>query len=189
MRASRRTGSHPGRTPSAATRGLAALGRGSARWLGGVLVTVEQRLGRLPGDDRVGGAIGGALVLVALLPDAAVDVHTCALLDDVGRFMRGGVEVRRLAERDVVAGGERRRAHARARLGRRPADVRLDPGHVVTAEQALDPIEVGQRRRRTRDALGGERLDIARRRLVLTASVAAGSALTTSATGAPGSPA
>ena len=83
------------------------------------------------------------LVRVPLVPDAALQLHTAALLDDVRR----GVQAWRARERDVIAGrvslGTGTDRGARGCSG--TPDVSFDAADIVSAEQALDPIEVRQR--------------------------------------------
>lgn len=67
-------------------------------------VAIEQPLGRLALDHRVGDLVGVLLVSVALFADPARERNAAALLDDVRRLVRGGVEIGRACERDVIAG-------------------------------------------------------------------------------------
>jgi hypothetical protein len=89
-----------------------------------------------------------ALVDVAGRADAALEVDAGALLNDVRGLVRGGVEIRRAGERDVVAAREAGGAHVVAGLPGGAVGVRLDAGDVEPAERALDRVEVGQARAR-----------------------------------------
>src|SRR5438552_2162589 len=81
-------------------------------------------------------SIGVALVRIARLADAAVEIHALRLLDDVRGLVRGGVKIGRAIEHHVVAGRIRVCAHRPRAVA---ADVRLDPRHVVVgAERRLD---------------------------------------------------
>jgi hypothetical protein len=67
------------------------------------------------------------------------------LLDHVGRFMSGGVESWRRAERDTGAGRVGFGPQRVARVAGGASDLRLDLGHVVAAKGPLDDIAMGQR--------------------------------------------
>jgi hypothetical protein len=116
---------------------------------------IEQRLGRAPGDHRIGDGVGMALVCIAGLTDAALELDTRALLNHVGRLVGHGVQVGVAAEHDVVAGGVGRSADvARARccFG---SEMGMHPRNVVAAERPLDRVGVGQRRTGTCGAARG----------------------------------
>jgi len=127
-----------------------ALHRASCRRTGAG-VGIEQPLGGLALHHHRRDLVGVALVRVARLADAALELDTAALLNDVGSLVRRGEQVGALAEHDVVAGRVGVRAHrvgGRARLG---PDVGLHRRDVVPAERALDHAVVRQRRARCRD--------------------------------------
>jgi hypothetical protein len=85
------------------------------------------------------------LVRVSLVSDAALQLHAAALLDDVSRLVRRGVQAWRARERDVIAGRVRLGTDRGARGCSGTPDVSFDAADIVSAEQALDPIEVRQR--------------------------------------------
>ena len=107
---------------------------------------VEQRRSRLAGDHPIGDRIGMALVFIARRADAPLELDATALLDDVGRFVRSGVQVGPTAEDDMVAGGIGIGVHGARRSGSLRACVCLDRRDVVPAEQTLDGIAVRQMR-------------------------------------------
>jgi hypothetical protein len=84
------------------------------------------------------------LVCVAGLADAPLELHAAALLHDVRGFVCRGVEARGRGERNVVPDRVGFGTDRAARDRGRSADVRLDAADVVPAEQALDPVHVGQ---------------------------------------------
>jgi hypothetical protein len=106
---------------------------------------IEQRLGAPTCDDAVGDGISVALIDIAGLADATLEVNTRALLDDVCGLVCRGVKTRRACERDVVAGCERFGAHCFAGISRVLIEVGLHAGDVVEAEQMLDDVDVRQR--------------------------------------------
>jgi hypothetical protein len=55
---------------------------------------IEQRLGRLAGDDPIRYRVGVSLVGVARLANASLELHTTLLLNDVSGLVRRRVEVR-----------------------------------------------------------------------------------------------
>jgi hypothetical protein len=122
---------------------------------------IELGRGRLALDHQIGNRVGVLFVGVAVVADAAGEMDPGALLDDVRRLVRCGVEIGRRGERGRVAGRIGARAHRARRLPRRAADERADPGHVVSAERALDLIEVRQRLGAALQAELGRRVDIA----------------------------
>ena len=121
----------------------------------------QELLGRLAAHHGVGDGVGVLFVVVAGLADAALEVDAGPLLDHVGGLVGRGVEIRRAAEGDVVAGGEGGRAHAACRGGRRTIGVGLHAADVVVSERRLDLIEERQRPAAAGDALGGERAHVA----------------------------
>jgi hypothetical protein len=142
-------------------------------------VAVEQALGRLALDHGVGDCVGVLLVGISDLADPALQVHAGALLHHVRRLVRRGVEVRRAAERDVIAGGVGLGADRLAGLPGRAADVGLDAADVVTAECGLDAIDVGQFARRLCQAGLGRGVDV----VVLRGRLAVGPSLDGGAVG------
>ena len=127
-------------------------------------VLAQQRLARLALDDKVGDLVGVALVRIAGLADAALELHAAALLDDVGGLVGGGVEVRLAAERDVVAGGEGVGAHGLGAGRGSLVGVGDDLADVVAAEGALDLIDVGKRPAGAAGAVGRGGVDVAQGR-------------------------
>jgi hypothetical protein len=105
-------------------------------------VLIEQQLRRSAGDHRIRDLVGVPFVGVAGLADSALQLDATALLDDVRGLVRRSVEIRRVSERDVIAGGERLRSHRGSALARGRARVPLDVRDVVVAEGALDRVEV-----------------------------------------------
>ena len=128
--------------------------------VGPARVLIQQRLGRLAADDRVGDLVGVLLVGVADLADAALAVEVgstaAALLHRVRGFVGAGVHVGRAVEGNVVAGRVRHRADPLGRLARRAAEVGDHAAHVVAAKRRLDTLLVRQRLARVRDARGGD---------------------------------
>jgi hypothetical protein len=66
---------------------------------------IEQRLGALAANDRVGHGIGVLLVSVTGGADAALELNAAALLDNVRRLVRDRVQVGAAAKDHVVPGG------------------------------------------------------------------------------------
>jgi hypothetical protein len=80
--------------------------------------------------------------LVALLADAALQLHAAPLLHHVRCLVGRGVQVGLRRKADAVAGGEGRGAHRRARLGGATAYVRLDAADIVPTERVLNAVGV-----------------------------------------------
>ena len=106
---------------------------------------IEQRLGRLAGDHAIGDRVGMAFVAIAGLADAALQVNAAALLDDVRRLVRRGVQRWCAVECDVIARRERLGAHRARALAGGAIGVRRDPADVVAPERLLDLREIRQR--------------------------------------------
>jgi hypothetical protein len=99
------------------------------------------------------------LVRVADLADAALELDAALLLDHVGRLVRGGEQIRRPRERDLIAdrvrvGTHRLRARGRGRVG-----VGAHRRDVVPAKERLDRVEMGQRAGGSAGAGGGRPVD------------------------------
>jgi hypothetical protein len=75
---------------------------------------IEDCLGAIAANDTVGHRVGVQFVRVADLANAAFELDAAALLDDVRRLVRRGVEAGRSGEPDRVAGSEGGRAIRRA---------------------------------------------------------------------------
>jgi hypothetical protein len=101
-----------------------------------------------------------ALVRIARLAHAALQLHAAALLHHVRRLVRRRVQAGRAGERDVRAGGVGLGAHRLRRGLRRAAHVGRDAAHVVAAERPLDLLAVRQRPPAAGDALRGRSLDL-----------------------------
>ena len=120
---------------------------------------VEQRLGRAASDHAISDPICVLLVAVTGAADATGELDAAALLHHVRCLVGRGVEIRRAAERDAVAGRIGRRSDRGGRLGRDTADRGLHATDVVTPERLLDHRRVRQRTRGIAYACGGRRVD------------------------------
>jgi len=90
------------------------------------------------------------LVRISDVADAALQLHAAALLHHVRGLVSHGVQIRALAEHDVIARGVRAGTHRlRTRRGFGPR-VRPDLRDVVSAECALQPVGERQAARRRR---------------------------------------
>jgi hypothetical protein len=97
-----------------------------------------------------------ALVRVARLIDASKELNPTALLHDMRRLVRSGVEIRRLVERNRVAHSERSRAERMRSLAGGWAVVRRDSRNVMTTEAALDLVEVRELAATARQRAAGD---------------------------------
>jgi hypothetical protein len=120
---------------------------------------IERRLGGRALDNEIRHRVGVLLVDIAFLADATEELDTRALLYHVCRLVRCGVQAGRGSERDLAPARVGLRADRAARSGRLAADVGLDTADVVSAEQTLDLVAVGQRATGAGDALLGGAVD------------------------------
>jgi len=81
-----------------------------------------------------------ALVGIACLADATLELNAGPLLHDVRGLMGSGVQVRGAAEHDVTAVSIRRRPHSCVRFSGCAVLVRADRAHIVATERPLDPV-------------------------------------------------
>ena len=88
-----------------------ALDRLRGAWAAASAPLVEEILGRLTGDDSIRDGVGMTLVGVASCADAALEVDTSALLNNMRGFVRHDVE---------VGAAPRGRRDCRSRMHRRP---------------------------------------------------------------------
>ncbi len=104
------------------------------------------------------------LVRIARLTHTVLDLDPAALLNHVSRLVGGGVQVRRLAKGDVVAGRERFGTQRVGGLDCTSSDVRARAAHVVASERTLDRLGMWQRLRSPRHAGRGDLSSVAVRR-------------------------
>ncbi|XXT97043.1 hypothetical protein WMF20_45160 [Sorangium sp. So ce834] len=114
---------------------------------------IQQGLGRLPADDRIGHLVGLPLVPISGLADPAVELNSRLLLHDVRRLVRRKPQVGRRTERDAIAQRERARPQPRRGAARSAVAARANMTDVVAAERLLD-----RRRERQRCGRGGHPL-------------------------------
>lgn len=95
-------------------------------------------LGGAPADHRIRDLVSMLLVFIAWCVDPTLERDALSLLDHVRRFVRRGVQVRRVRERDVVAVGERTRAEGGGGAAGGVAGVSADVRDVVLSERRLD---------------------------------------------------
>lgn len=115
---------------------------------------IEQGLGGFAGDDAVGHGVCMLLVRIAGPANAALQLHTGALLHDMRGLVRGGMQVGCMCECNAITGGVRVGPHRSGTLGSRATDVRAYVTHVVVAEHALDAFSMWQLGARTARAVG-----------------------------------
>jgi hypothetical protein len=120
---------------------------------------VEESLGRLAPHHEIRDRVGVTLVGVTDLPDTGLKLHAASLLDDVGGFMRGGMQARRAGKRDVLPRRERLGAHRLCRMSCARVAVSLDRADIVAPEQLLDGRQMRQRGTSATGATRGRLVD------------------------------
>jgi hypothetical protein len=110
--------------------------------------SIQEVFGRLTLNDSICDRVRVLLVRVTRSAvEPALRSNSTALLDDVRRLVRHGVQRRRFAAQcDVLAVRVRFRAESVGGRVDAVACVRSDASNVVTTEAALDLLEVWQRR-------------------------------------------
>jgi len=110
----------------------------------------------------MGNGIGVALEGVARLAHAVVQTNTCALLHDVRRLVRRGVQRRAAAERDVFTPSKGHRAQLAVGLACLRPQVSPYAGHIVGAEGLLNGGEERQGLRAAAHSFGSGVVDLYR---------------------------
>ena len=116
---------------------------------------VEEILSRAVGDDAVGDQVCVALKGVSGTVEEAGGAKTGALLDRMRGFMGCGMEVRRVAKGDAVAGGVCACSYGACCKCGGWIEVGPDGIETVFAEGALDRFAMGQRMPATCYSFGG----------------------------------
>jgi hypothetical protein len=107
------------------------------------LIRREQVHRRLAAPDTFGYRIGVHFVSVASRTDPALELHAAALLHHVRRFVRRGMHVRLLTERNVISSRVGACTDRCGCIARRSTEVRLNAGHIVVGpKRTLDAVEV-----------------------------------------------
>ena len=97
-------------------------------------------------NDEISDGIGVSLIrVITAAVDTIFEVHACSLLDDVGRFVRGCMQIGAVGKPNAIPGRIRGGAELTRRFGGRSADLRANVRHIVLAEALLNSVEMRQR--------------------------------------------
>ncbi|MEL7238674.1 MAG: hypothetical protein AAGK78_07415, partial [Planctomycetota bacterium] len=113
----------------------------------------------------IGNAIRMLLIGVAGLANVSLQLEPRALLNGMGRLVRGESNIRRVTKADSILRCEGQRAHTFAGVSRRATDARANVRHIVSTERGLDTVAVRERRRRMSKAASRCGMYLIRRRL------------------------
>jgi hypothetical protein len=121
---------------------------------------IKKRLRRPACNHGIRNRIRVALVRIADLAEAALQLHAAALLDDMRRFVRRCMKIGRPAERNVIPRRERMCIHRGRAFACRVVGVGLDMRDVMPAKQLLDRVKMRQLSTATSRAVRRRRLDV-----------------------------